>query len=276
MRADIPFKHGTQRWSSRTRKQNVANIENSSRNTIFRRNQGADRGRIVQANTSFSRELGIQWNASYSTRINERSVSPSADISLPISSSTGGSLGILVGGVADTLQLDMTLQALEGQGRGKIISNPKVITSENRQARITQGTQIPYQTSSQSLGTNIEFKDAVLELEVTPYVVRDGNIRLTIRAKKDAVNFDSRFPVPGIDKREAVTELLVKDGETTVLGGIYETNETDNDSGVPGLSRIPLLGWLFRGSNRTDTKQELLIFITPTILKDLYTEKRGL
>ncbi len=230
--------------------------------------------RIVQANTSFSKELGIQWNASYNTRVGGRDVSANPTINLPRSSSTGGTMNLLIGTAADSLNLDLTLAALEGQGRGKIISNPKVVTSENRLARISQGTQIPYQSSSQALGTNIEFKDAVLELEVTPYVVRDGNIRLTIKAKKDAVNFDSRFPVPGIDKREAVTELLVRDGETTVLGGIYETNETDNNSGVPGLSRIPLLGWLFKNHSRTDTKQELLIFITPTILKDLYTEKR--
>jgi type IV pilus assembly protein PilQ len=257
-------------------RQNVANIVKLIKEHDIPPKQVQIEARIVQANTSFSKELGIQWNASYSNRVRERNVDSSAAITLPRSSTSGGSLGILVGGVADSLQLDLTLSALEGQGKGKIISNPKVITSENRLARITQGTQIPYQTSSQSLGTNIEFKDAVLELEVTPYVVRDGNIRLTIRAKKDAVNFDSRFPVPGIDKREAVTELLVKDGETTVLGGIYETNETDNNSGVPGLSKIPLLGWLFRNHSRTDTKQELLIFITPTILKDLYTEKREL
>ncbi len=255
-------------------RQNVANIVKLIKEHDIAPKQVQIEARIVQANTSFSKELGIQWNASYATRVRGENVNPSAAINLPRSSSTGGSLNILVGGVADSLNLNLTLEALEGQGRGKIISNPKVITSENRQAKITQGTQIPYQTSSQSLGTNIEFKDAVLELEVTPYVVRDGNIRLTIKAKKDAVNFDSRFPVPGIDKREAVTELLVRDGETTVLGGIYETNETDNTSGVPGLSRIPILGWLFKNHNRTDTKQELLIFITPTILKDLYTEKR--
>ncbi len=257
-------------------RQNVANIIKLIKEHDIAPKQVQIEARIVQANTSFSKELGIQWAASYATTVRGESVTPSAAINLPRSSTTGGALNILVGTAADSLQLNLTLAALEGQGRGKIISNPKVITSENRLARITQGTQIPYQTSSQSLGTNIEFKDAVLELEVTPYVVRDGNIRLTIRAKKDAVNFDSRFPVPGIDKREAVTELLVKDGETTVLGGIYETNETDNNSGVPGLSRIPLLGWLFKNHNRTDTKQELLIFITPTILKDMYTEKRGL
>lgn len=255
-------------------RQNVANIVKLIKEHDIAPKQVQIEARIVQANTSFSKELGIQWAASYATTADGTSTTPSAAISLPRSSATGGALNLLVGSVAQSRFLDLTLSALEGQGRGKIISNPKVITSENRQARITQGTQIPYQSSSQSLGTNIEFKDAVLELEVTPYVVRDGNIRLTIRAKKDAVNFDSRFPVPGIDKREAVTELLVKDGETTVLGGIYETNETDNNSGVPGLSRIPILGWLFKSHNRTDTKQELLIFITPTILKDLYTEKR--
>ena len=190
-----------------------------------------------------------------------------------MATTAAGALGILVGGVNESLNLNLTLSALEAQGLGKVISNPKVVTSENKTAVITQGTQIPYQTSSANTGVSIEFKDAVLQLEVTPYVVRDGTIRMTIRAKKDQVNFDSRFPVPGIDKKEAITELLVRDGETTVLGGIYEMTQNDNENGVPLLHRIPLLGWLFKSISKTDQKNELLIFVTPTILKNLYAEE---
>ncbi len=181
-------------------------------------------------------------------------------------------MGIYVGSLTDSLQLDMVLSALEAQGRGKVISNPKVVTSENRVARITQGTEIPYQSSSAQLGTNIMFKLAVLELEVTPHLIKDGNIRLTIRAKKDEPNFDSRFPVPAVTKREAVTELLVRDGETVVLGGIYEVTQQDTTSGLPVLKDIPLLGWLFKHTAKTDNKTELLIFITPTLLKNLYAK----
>jgi type IV pilus assembly protein PilQ len=188
---------------------------------------------------------------------------------------TGGSMGVYVGSLTDSLQLDLVLSAMEAQGRGKVISNPKIVTSENRPARITQGTEIPYQSSSAQLGTNIMFKLAVLELEVTPHLIKDGNIRLTIRAKKDEPDFDSRFPVPAVTKREAVTELLVRDGETVVMGGIYEVTQEDDTSGIPGLQNIPLLGRLFKHTAKTDNKTELLIFITPTLLKNVYAKEGG-
>ena len=168
----------------------------------------------------------------------------------------------------------MVLSALEATGKGKVISNPKVITSDNHTARITQGTEIPYQSSSAQLGTNIQFKQAVLELEVIPHLTKDGHIRMQIRAKKDEPDFDSRFSVPAITRREAVTDVLVNDGETVVMGGIYEVTQADTTNGIPVLKDIPLLGWLFNHVSKTDNKSELLIFVTPTLLKNLYTEKR--
>ena len=264
--------------------------------------------RIVQATSTFSKELGVQWGASYQTRIRGESVGSAAarqvtgdsssttytaptgnlgmrngvvsfpyNVNLPatMGAGTGGSMGVYVGSLTDSLQLDLVLSAMEAQGRGKVISNPKVVTSENRPARITQGTEIPYQSSSAQLGTNIMFKLAVLELEVTPHLIKDGNIRLTIRAKKDEPDFDSRFPVPAVTKREAVTELLVRDGETVVMGGIYEVTQEDDTSGIPGLQNIPLLGRLFKHTAKTDNKTELLIFITPTLLKNVYAKEGG-
>ena len=106
-------------------------------------------------------------------------------------------------------------------------------------------------------------------------MTKDGNIRLTIDAKKDQPDFDPRFTTgaPGIDTREASTEMLIRDGQTVVIGGIYEVTNTDNKNGIPVLQDIPLLGWLFKNSVKQESKSELLIFVTPTILKNLYSEQ---
>jgi type IV pilus assembly protein PilQ len=258
--------------------------------------------RIVQATKNFSRDLGIQWGAQYRTRVGGTDTaltglkqvtgdsstttftSPTGNLGLrnstvqfpynvnlpatPLVGNAGG-LGIFIGGLADSLMLDVQLSALEAQGRGKVISNPKVLASHNQTAKISQGTQIPYQTISQNY-TQIEFKDAVLSLEVTPLVAKDGNIRLKIKATKDRPTIIPGSPVPGIDKKEATSDVMIKDGETVVLGGIYESEDDTNQSGLPGLKNIPLLGWLFRSNSVTNTKAELLIFITPTIIKNPY------
>jgi type IV pilus assembly protein PilQ len=259
----------------RDTRENVANILKVIKEHDIRPRQVQIEARIVQASSTFSKQLGVQWAASYRNKARGENFEVNPTVTMPgPTGTTAGTLGILVGGVNESFNLNLTLSALESQGLGKVISNPKVVTSENKTAIISQGTQIPYQTSSANTGVNIEFKDAVLQLEVTPYVVRDGTIRMTIKAKKDQPNFDARFPVPGIDKREATTELLVRDGETTVLGGIYELQQNDNTNGVPLLSRIPLLGWLFKSIDKTDQKNELLIFVTPMILKDLYAEEK--
>jgi type IV pilus assembly protein PilQ len=261
--------------------------------------------RIVQATSDFARDLGVKWGARYRTRmggtpleltgpkqvigdsgqtvyqsstdafgLRSNTVQFPYNVNFPaapavIGPGAAGALGIYIGGLADSLQLDVQLSALEAEGKGKIISNPKVITSDNQTARITQGQQIPYQTVSQS-GTQIEFKDAVLSLEVTPHVTKDGNIRLKIKATKDRPIQIAGSPVPGIDKKEAVSEVIIRDGDTAVLGGIYEVEDGSNDTGIPGLRRIPLLGWLFRSEGKSQTKRELLIFITPSVLKNPY------
>jgi len=261
--------------------------------------------RIVQATSDFARDLGVQWGARYRTRMGgspleltgPKQVTPDSaqtvyqtqtdnfgmrnnTVQFPynvnyqaapaiIGAGAASGLGIYIGGLADSLQLDVQLSALEAEGKGKLISNPKVITSDNQAAKISQGQQIPYQTISQD-GTKIEFKDAVLSLEVTPHVTKDGNIRLKIKATKDRPIQIVGSPVPGIDKKEAVSEVIIRDGDTAVLGGIYEVEDGSNDTGIPGLRRIPLLGWLFKSESKTQIKRELLIFITPSVLKNLY------
>lgn len=110
----------------------------------------------------------------------------------------------------------------------------------------------------------------MLSLEVTPIVAKDGNIRLKIKATKDKPTVVAGSPVPGIDHKEATSDVLVRDGDTVVLGGIYESEDDSSQSGLPGLQNIPLLGWLFKSNSVTHTKNELLIFITPTVLKNIY------
>lgn len=257
--------------------------------------------RIVQASTDFSKELGIQWGGSYKTRVRGRDVELGGmkqvtdtsvtaatgnsgirdttvafpyNLNLPAAMGTGGAggLGIFIGALGDSLLLDVQLSALESSGKGKIVSNPKVITSDNQPAKISQGQQIPYQIQTQN-GPQTEFKDAVLSLEVTPHVTKDGNIRLKIKATKDRPIQIPGSPIPGIDKKEAVSEVLIKDGDTAVLGGIYEAEDSDGDNGLPFLKNLPLLGWLFKSETKTNVKRELLIFITPVVLKNQYRQE---
>jgi type IV pilus assembly protein PilQ len=265
------------KWNSalivRDTKENVDRILKLVREHDVPPQQVQIEARIVQANSSFSKDLGVQWAASYHSTVDGKRAGASGEVS-PGMPTGGGTLGIFIGSVFDSFQLDLTLSALEKEGKGKVISNPKVITSDNRPAKITQGQQIPYLNTTSTNGATVEFKDAVLELDVTPHVAKDGNVRLTIKAKKDRADL-AAFPTnPPIDKREATTELLVRDGETAVIGGIYEVSQADADSGVPFLRHIPLLGWLFKRTIKDDSKTELLIFVTPTILKNLYTEKK--
>lgn len=255
--------------------------------------------RIVQASSNFTRELGIQWGGRYRWKAEnleitggktygESSGSSSFTsttgqvgvrgeeyfpyvVNLPASVGvgSGGALGIYIGSIKDSLVLDYQLTALESEGKGKIISHPKILTSDNKKAIISQGKSVPYATVSQA-GTQTQFVDAVLSVEVTPLVTKDGNIKLQIKATKNFPDFARATPAgPPIDKKEAQTEVIVKDGETIVIGGIYETQESASGDGLPLVRKIPLLGWLFGHKLKTTDKTELLIFVTPTIIKDM-------
>ncbi len=161
--------------------------------------------------------------------------------------------------------VDLELSALQAEGKGQILSNPRVITADRKEAVVTQGTQIPYQTVSQS-GTQTQLVDAVLSLKVTPQITPDGRVIMDLDVKKDEPG--ALTPAgPEINKREIKTQVLVDDGETVVLGGVYEKNSQNSVDKVPLLGDIPGLGNLFRHTTKTDTKQELLIFVTPKILK---------
>jgi type IV pilus assembly protein PilQ len=165
------------------------------------------------------------------------------------------------------MTLAASLLAMETRGRGKIVSSPRILTLDNKEAYIEQGLEIPYQVLEEG-SYSLKWQKAVLRLEVTPHITADRRIAMKIVAKKDAP--DASIVVqgaPAIDKKEAGTELLVNDGDTIVIGGIITKQVTLQNSGVPGLSKIPLLGWLFRSQAKTEQERELLIFVTPSIVK---------
>jgi type IV pilus assembly protein PilQ len=168
--------------------------------------------------------------------------------------------------------VDLELTAAQAEGRGEIISSPRLITANQREATIEQGVEIPYQESSSSGATTTQFKKAVLSLKVTPQITPDNRVILDLTVAKDSVgqlvaSATGGF-VPSIDTREIVTQVLVNDGQTVVLGGILETERRDNEQKVPWLGDVPVLGRLFKTTSKTDNKDELLIFVTPRIRRD--------
>jgi type IV pilus assembly protein PilQ len=169
--------------------------------------------------------------------------------------------------------VDLELTALEAEGRGEIVSTPRVITANQKQARIEQGVEIPYQQSASSGATTVQFKKAVLSLEVTPQITPDNNIIMDLRVHKDNVGDIISTgglggTVPSIDTRAVETQVLVEDGQTVVLGGIYETERRETITKVPFLGDIPAIGVLFRSKQLQNDKSELLIFVTPRILEE--------
>jgi type IV pilus assembly protein PilQ len=169
--------------------------------------------------------------------------------------------------------VDLELTALEAEGRGEIVSTPRVITANQKEARIEQGVEIPYQQSASSGASTIQFKKAVLSLTVTPQITPDNNIIMDLKVHKDNVGDIISTgglggTVPSIDTRSVETQVLVADGQTVVLGGIYETERRETINKVPFLGDIPFVGYLFRSKSRIDNKAELLIFVTPRILEE--------
>jgi type IV pilus assembly protein PilQ len=168
--------------------------------------------------------------------------------------------------------VDLELSAAQAEGRGEVVSAPRIVTANQREAVIEQGTEIPYQEASSSGATTIQFKKAVLSLRVTPQITPDNRIIMDLTITKDSVGqvivTSLGVNVPSIDTREIVTQVLVNDGQTVVLGGIMETEQREDETKVPWLGDIPGLGLLFKNKSTTNNKDELLIFITPRILRE--------
>lgn len=193
------------------------------------------------------------------------------NVNLPASNPTG-SFGLAILG-ADYL-LDLELSAAQTEGRSETVSSPRVITANQKEAHITQGTEIGYSTIQAANGGSqptVAFKDATLELKVTPTITADDRVVLNLEVKKDTLAGYYDGPtgrIPLIDKRQVASQVLVDNGQTVVLGGVYEVTKSDTLAKVPMLGDLPVLGNLFKKKGRDDSKAELLIFVTPRILSD--------
>ena len=193
------------------------------------------------------------------------------NVNVPVSENAAGRFSLAV--LDSDYLVDLELTALEAEGRGEIVSTPRVITANQKEARIEQGVEIPYQQSASSGATTVQFKKAVLSLEVTPQITPDNNIIMDLRVHKDNVGEIISTgglggTVPSIDTRAVETQVLVEDGQTVVLGGIYETERRETITKVPFLGDIPAVGALFRNKQVKNDKSELLIFVTPRILEE--------
>lgn len=238
--------------------------------------------RIVEVTTNVTKELGIQWGALYKptpqTQIGGTSLTAGSGefslnpllVNLPaaVGAGSGGALGFGFVSASNLRSLDLQISALESSGKGKIVSNPKVITMDNQKAKILQGKKIPYTTISDE-GTKTEFVDAAIELTVTPHITPHGTILMNVDVKKNEADFGqtSEGGVPTINTNEISSQVLIKHGDTLALGGIFKTNTTKNLASVPGLGKIPYLGWLFKTKDDRDEVTEILIFITPRVVK---------
>jgi type IV pilus assembly protein PilQ len=250
--------------------------------------------RIVEANANFTKELGVIWGGTaqrdhgsptsvYDPSTGTWSIVPSKGastlsggllgtdtlINLPIDAPRGAISFGWLSEVVGLRSLDITLQALEDTGGGKVISSPRIATLDNTEAYIERGDRIPYLKITEEGTVTTEFIEANLKLTVTPHVTNDGNIKLKIKASNDEPDFDRVVQgVPTIKKKEAVTEVLVRDNDIIVIAGVYDIDEGKSQRGVPFLSRIPVFGWFFKYEKKTYIKEDLLIFISPKVLKD--------
>jgi type IV pilus assembly protein PilQ len=191
------------------------------------------------------------------------------NVNLPVSNPAGSiALGIL----GNNFIVDLELSAAQAETQANIISSPRVITANQKEATIEQGVEIPYQASASSGATTIQFKKAVLSLKVKPQITPDNRIIMDLDVKDDSVGqvvvASGGVNVPSINTREIATQVLVNDGQTIVLGGILETTEREDDNKVPYLGDIPVLGHLFKQTSHKDFKDELMIFITPKIVRE--------
>ncbi len=235
--------------------------------------------RIVEVNSDFVRQFGIQWGADVRLSPNARiggldltagegfaSGNPLL-VNLPaaVGSGAGGAVGFGYIGAGALRALDLQLSAMESLREGKVISNPKIITTNNQKAEIKQGSKIPYQTVSAE-GTQTQFVDATLSLVVTPTITPDNSVSMSVEVTKDEPGASTPAG-PIIEKKEAKTNVLIRNTDTLVIGGIFKTNTRTTKNMVPLLGKIPVLGWLFKNKDRLENTTELLIFITPRIIE---------
>lgn len=228
--------------------------------------------RMVSLKTNLAREFGVRWGATSnglaSPADTEVNFIRGMQMALPVSQ-PAATVGLNVARLSDNLLLDLELSALEHENKGEIIASPKIFTANQQPAYIEQGTEIPYVESAASGATAVQFKKAVMGLRVTPHITPNDHVLLdltiTQNTRGDTVSTPTG-PAVAIDTQEMGTQVLVKNGETIVLGGIFQTLELKDDTGVPILSSVPFVGQLFKHQRQQQQKRELVIFVTPTIL----------
>ncbi len=283
---------------------NIPAVKNLVKSLDTKTPQVLIEARIVEASVGFQRELGVSWGfETYAQSKKDGTVSkqvivgggldtpsttPGTSIGTTLGSGTSkivdlpaiaqaGVAGTGTAGVIEFLltsiyglrQLDVAISAHENKGDTKVISSPKIATLHNKEASIEQGLRIPYRKLTTEGTITTDFIDANLKLTVTPLVTNDGHVKLTIKAKKDAPDWARTVDnVPSIDKKEAITEVLVKDNGVVVIAGVYSIDKSEGTEGIPLLSKIPLLGWLFKREAKSDARKDLLIFISPKVIKD--------
>lgn len=248
--------------------------------------------RIVLASNNFSKELGVKFGLSRDVTKNNTQYVTSGNLSatqqlinnttpltapdrlnvnLPVTTlaSTAGSIGLAMARLPFGTLLELELSAAQAEGRTEIISSPRVITANQREATIEQGAEIPYQRATSSGATAVAFKKAVLSLKVTPQITPDNRIIMDLKVNKDSPDFANALNgVPPINTQSLSTQVLVNNGETVVLGGVYEQTKSHKVNRIPFFGDLPVIGALFRNKFDENNKSELLIFVTPKILKD--------
>jgi len=232
--------------------------------------------RIVEASDKFGRNLGVKLGVTNpaqgfavggNTPTATRATVTGSNVNLPVAN-PAGTFSMILFNAAATRLLSLELTALETDSKGKIISSPRVVTADKVEATIEQGTEVPYQQASSSGATATAFKKATLSLKVKPQITPDDNVMMDVNVTKDSVGAATYNGVPTIDTNKVSTQVLVENGGTVVIGGVYAQTDTTAVNKVPVLGDVPVLGGLFRSTTRVDNKSELLIFISPKIMKD--------
>ena len=241
--------------------------------------------RMVTVKDNINEELGIRWGVTDTGSDSSTSgsltgaenagngiipsLSDRLNVNLPVAS-PAGSIAFQVARLADGTILDLELSAMEKENKGEIIASPRITTANQKEAYIEQGVEIPYQEAASSGATSTQFKKAVLSLTVTPHITPDDRIILDLVVTQDTVSDVSNGTAPAIDTQRIGTQVLVNNGETIVLGGIYQQQIISSVSKVPVLGDIPYFGWMFRNSSNFNEKKELLIFVTPRIVTERF------
>jgi type IV pilus assembly protein PilQ len=267
---------------------------------------------IIETTKDTARSLGVQWGGMYSNTVNNNQffVTPGGTggtvgtnpvsaggysptygssgvsghgygVNFPASAASmsaaggAGSLGLMFGKIGGSI-LDLQLSALQNDGKLNILSSPSITTLDNQTAFTENGEKVPYVSIDKDGNREVKFEDVVLKLEITPHVIDGKNLKMKINVKKDEVNPARNVQGnPGIFKKETDTTLIVKDGETIVISGLTKQKKQDSNSGIPGFKDVPVLGWLFKGDYKAEDMEEVLVFITPHILKTAPAEEEA-